>query len=481
MQATNRSVRSAARAPTAAGRALRIALAALCVVTLGWVVRRMLVPPTSACIVCLGSVSAVATGLLAAYLLLWAIYFTLSYSPARAKVANCLLATLAVTFIVGVLEIPAVLHLVDYRIVLSPRDSVLYTVKAWANPRNQLDPELLYLHRPHQRFTGTTLGDLVTTFGLPADHRYAVDIQYDGHGFRNNVDLTRASIIVVGDSFVESPLVPQNELLTTRLAEELGVPVANLGQIGYSPQQELIVLRRFGIGLQPKVAVWMFFEGNDLLDFERYARSIRKWPQESFEIHRFPNRSFTKNALIAFVGLVQQTPPAASYRQRTCRLPQRRDGESQTLYFGFGNGPPSGFGAGPLSSDDLNNLDGAEAVFREAHDLAEQHGIQLVFVYVPTKYRVYRDLCTFPADSYAAGWELNDLPKRLQSWNAAHDIPFVDLTPALQAAAARGDVVFFPDDGHWNAAGNAVGAETIAAFLRSPSVEPVVSPASIRQ
>jgi hypothetical protein len=48
------------------------------------------------------------------------------------------------------------------------------------------------------------------------------------------------------------------------------------------------------------------------------------------------------------------------------------------------------------------------------------------------------------------------------------EIGFVDLTPALSAAAARGEMVFFPDDSHWTVAGNRVVADVLAEVVRAP-------------
>jgi len=46
-------------------------------------------------------------------------------------------------------------------------------------------------------------------------------------------------------------------------------------------------------------------------------------------------------------------------------------------------------------------------------------------------------------------------------------IPFVDSTPALERLVKSGENAYFPDESHLNEAGEAVLADTIAAFLRS--------------
>ena len=91
--------------------------------------------------------------------------------------------------------------------------------------------------------------------------------------------------MIVGDSFVEGLHVAEPDLISARLAERLGEPVANLGRTGYGPQQELEVLRRHGLAMHPRAVVWAFYEGNDLQDVATYdddrhqaARALREEP-----------------------------------------------------------------------------------------------------------------------------------------------------------------------------------------------------------
>jgi lysophospholipase L1-like esterase len=56
----------------------------------------------------------------------------------------------------------------------------------------------------------------------------------------------------------------------------------------------------------------------------------------------------------------------------------------------------------------------------------------------------------------------NDL---MREFCAAAGIAFLDLTPALEQAAASGRPVYFADDAHWNAAGHDVAARELAKFL----------------
>ena len=58
----------------------------------------------------------------------------------------------------------------------------------------------------------------------------------------------------------------------------------------------------------------------------------------------------------------------------------------------------------------------------------------------------------------------NDLMRRFCE---AERIPFLDTTPALETRVETGENVYFPDESHLNEAGEALVAETLAAFLRA--------------
>ena len=64
---------------------------------------------------------------------------------------------------------------------------------------------------------------------LPAHPPEEFDLRYDQHGFRNDEDMERAEVVVVGDSYVESPMLPKSALLTTVMEKSLGAPVINIG------------------------------------------------------------------------------------------------------------------------------------------------------------------------------------------------------------------------------------------------------------
>ena len=393
---------------------------------------------------------------LGVYVLAWCIY--VSRGPIRSRIQNCILANATVLLLLGFLELPVIFGFVDYRSVILPP---VARIKPWEDSRYQLDSELLWIRRPHQRFVGEASGDLVDWLGISTDRKYPFDLRYDSHGFRNDHEIIEAPVVVIGDSIVEWGFIPTEELVSNRLGRRFQVEVANLGQPAYGPQQELIVLRRYGLSLRPKIVLWFFFEGNDLLDVRRYESFRRNWDATTKELHSFKRRSFIMNALPVFEGAasaLQHRDDGAEARRRSCIFLKSQTEAERTIYFAYEGVP--------LSGKDEASLDTAQKVFLKAHKLSTDAGIKFLFIYIPTKFRVYQDFCKFPEDGYGKKWQLNNLPSRLETWHKNQGISYLDLTGALKAAAAHGELVYFSDDGHLNARGHEVAADAIVHFIR---------------
>jgi lysophospholipase L1-like esterase len=118
-------------------------------------------------------------------------------------------------------------------------------------------------------------------------------------------------------------------------------------------------------------------------------------------------------------------------------------------------------------------------------ETSAQHGSRLTVLFIPSKDEVYWPLVErslgreelqrsldfvssynhmplHAADIRANRLAQNDL---LREFCVAAGIPFLDLTPALEQAAASGRAVYFADDAHWNAAGHEIAAQELATFL----------------
>jgi hypothetical protein len=329
----------------------------------------------------------------------------------------------------------------------------------WREAGNRSDPDLLWTRQPNLALRDVEYrGNIARSWCLddaPLHSRH--DLVYDANGFRNATTLSVADIAVVGDSYVEAPEVPDERRFTTRLASLSGRSVANLGLSGYGPQQELIVLERFALPLGPEVVVWAFYEGNDLADLAEYERLMAE-PDRLRGRPRRSEVSFVRNAARAVRARLQTCEPSGMARTRSGVL-RSTNGRTARMYFVDGDVPlgPTGLGA----------LTRFGTILARAAAAVRERGIDLVVVFVPTKFRVYGGIVELPADSDCRDWIVDDLPERLRALarEISPEIGFLDLTPALVERAAAGDLVYLLDDTHWTPLGHEVVAQAIHEFL----------------
>ena len=411
-----------------------------------------------ACLACLwwtttAMPSHLASNILATYLLAWGGIALVARPPAHELRIRFALMTGAFGCALVFLELLGLVGVVDWTRVFP-----VPLVDRPHEGRDVPDPELLHIHRPHLRESGWTRGDLLALTHLAGpSHRY--DVRYDQNGFRNSIDLARAEIAVVGDSFIEGGLVPAEQLITSMLGRLQHCTAANLGQAKYGPQQELAVLRRYAVPMVPRICIWAFFEGNDLSEIARYRR-IRSQGSSSHR-PRAPlvDRSFTKNALSAVIRVSGFDRSLDIERiKHSGLLRTSRDGAVR-LFFHY-----PGL---PLSARDRGALDDLISILTSAADLCERNRVRLVIVFIPTKYRVYRDNVRFDTDSPCQDWERNDLPESLRARvsRISPEIGFVDLTGPFRDRADGGALLYYPDDTHWSPEGHAFAAQILDEYL----------------
>lgn len=356
----------------------------------------------------------------------------------------------SVIFAWAMVELPAFFNVLDYQ--------ALQLSGAWSSVRfiRIPDAELLYREPPHARHVGSAIGgDFPAGYRVPlsSQTRYQWDLTYDQNGFRNDTDLKSAGMVVIGDSMVEGMTVPHDRLTTTLLERSENQPVANFGQYGYGPGQELVALKRYALPLHPRIVIWVFFEGNDLDDLAGYRRAIAH-PQSFWD--RFVQRSFTR---VVYRGVSRFFAPAKPLGVTRSGVIQRPGETPVTVYFTFT--------AHPLTGNDLKAVDGTAGIIAEAYKLSAARGARFLFVFAPDKFRVYHDFCQFPAQSECPQWTVNDLPERMRRSVAAiaPGAGYLDLTPALVDAAKHGMLPYYSDDIHWTPEGHQVAAEAIAQYL----------------
>ena len=89
--------------------------------------------------------------------------------------------------------------------------------------------------------------------------------EHDSRGFRNPAALERADVVLLGDSMTYGSRVPPDDTWARALAAETGLAVYNMGFPGWGPPQAAFLLPD-ALALKPKLVIYGFFFGNDVLD-----------------------------------------------------------------------------------------------------------------------------------------------------------------------------------------------------------------------
>jgi hypothetical protein len=118
-----------------------------------------------------------------------------------------------------------------------------------------------------------------------------------------------------------------------------------------------------------------------------------------------------------------------------------------------------------VTEQKLVQFEKCREIIIEAKSICDRNNIKFLLVYVPRKFRIYRDYLIFPEGSVVADWTLNDFPDRFAKWAESVSIPFLDLTPSLKRAANEGLLVYYLDDAHWTEKGHEVVARYVAGFI----------------
>ena len=396
-----------------------------------------------------------AANVLASYLLLWGAGFALSTAPRAQLKASFLMTTLSLALTVFILEGLALVQLVDYRKILGAQHKF-----AWLSAGNRYDEELLFKRDPGLVLERVRYrGNIAEKWCLPAEGPpLTVELSYDDHGFRNAETLSRADLAMIGDSYIEAVQTAWESTLPRLLAAATGWTVANLGISGYGPQQELAVLERYALPLDPKVIVWAFYEGNDLANLLEYEELRSRIGSDLPSAPSLFDRSLSKNLLNTLYRRLKSCEPSpkAQAHSGTFRGPDDRD---VRLYFVDRSDSMS-----PWEQIALARF---ESILTLAQQKAAARGVRLILLFVPTKLRVFREYVRFPDDSVYLRWTPNDLPARLEAMASklSPPIEFLDLTWAFRSATAQGELVYLANDSHWTPEGHRIAAAALADLL----------------
>jgi hypothetical protein len=308
-------------------------------------------------------------------------------------------------------------------------------------------------------------------------------LRFNQYGLRGPEIPTKESasirrVLLLGDSFLEAKQVAEQDALPDRLniwlqdRQGSSVELLNSGTFDWSQVHEYLYLQHAGPVLRPNLVLQFFYVGNDVGDL---------WPRSRGEFRdlerpvaivdddgrlRFPewHRPTSDPGDLLLGDLNRRSTVVRAFETGVIdKLRYRaRDGqgiEGQMLeVFRFKETP-----------QETRAWKTVEALLLATRDEAERQGARYALVIVPGKWQVHREdwqalLATVdePDDDR---WVLRGPNRRLTQIAEAHQIPVLDLLPALRDAAEAGRQLYYPVDIHWNPAGHDVAARAVGEFL----------------
>ncbi len=311
---------------------------------------------------------------------------------------------------------------------------------------------------------------------LPADH----------DGLPNVTRPERPDIVLVGDSFTVFAAQLEPPGLQRTLAERLEAKVLNVAISGIGPVHELDLMRRVGLPARPRLVVWMFFGGNDLLDAlwsaVQRAQGHQTWGQLFAD--RRPPTLWVPSLLLALAGSGAR-PRLAT--EALPGLPLQSDPTRRLWFYPDTVRQCAQPQATVVGNDGWLNV---QAVLRSAKADCAEAGCRLLVVYLPSKEQIWLPrvvpdaallrrfaeqavlkAAPVPADDATLLADLlgnrGVLEQSLAAFCAAEGVDYWSATPAVDAFADSGRVGYYACDSHWRGDLQAEVAAALAAHLRA--------------
>ncbi|HIQ04933.1 MAG TPA: hypothetical protein EYH31_04455 [Anaerolineae bacterium] len=307
-------------------------------------------------------------------------------------------------------------------------------------------------------------------------------------GFRDDGLDKPPFAVAVGDSFTWGYGVEAEQDWVELLEQRTGLDFANLGMPGYGTVQNERVLMRYGLRLRPQLILWGYFP-NDLEDSARFqgwldsgtGGSFTAWKREqkvSAQRQAYAVATARANPgspLLRLRGwlsthsltyeLVKYTLRRGVYLELRGEVPVRyRKGDLQLVF------SPTFFSAwDPDSPLGQRGWQLTQEALRRSRAAAEDSGAVLIVVLIPPKEQVYWPRLA----PHVPPYDIEKPLARMRAFCEQEGIRYIDLTPTFAHHAAADEQLYFNQDGHLNAAGHALAAEVVYAYLQKNSLIPV--------
>jgi len=301
---------------------------------------------------------------------------------------------------------------------------------------------------------------------------YRTAIVTNSLGMREDRNVTPAHpgvfrVLAIGDSFTMGVGVERDETflaLAERALQARGVRVEilNAGVPGYGTREEVDVLARDGLALQPDLVLLCFFVGNDFWD---NARDATLRVRDGELVDGEPTGGTLPPAFRTFLARHSHLYHLLWPYQRMLFGNDGADRRSQLKSLSI---------FGPAAGDAREAWRATEKYLDEFLDLARAHGIPTAVVVIPDPLQV--DRAHWHATAIKLGRDSDpealEMPnRRLAEILSTERVPFVDLLPALRADPAP-ESLYLPLDKHWTREGNRIAGAALAAYLIDATLLP---------
>jgi hypothetical protein len=294
-----------------------------------------------------------------------------------------------------------------------------------------------------------------------------VTYQSDQHGFRNAPRSWQSplDIAAVGDSFTQGYCAPDGQYFVDLIRQEYPGTL-NLGMSGDGPLLELATVKEYLPRLRPKLVLWFYFEGNDLLDLREERRSalLRRYLDDGFNQELWHRQTEVDQVFLDFM----RKEEAWEEKLHAARLRKRQDVVGHLL--AFAALPRLRVRLGLLTGRTPKELDLATelndlALFRQVLSTASatvaSWGGTLDFVYLPDAPRF---MPHYAFDRRLAERHHAQILKVVSQLG----IPVIDVLGAFEAHPDPASLFPFRGPGHYAESGHQVVAgEVLKAIDRS--------------
>ncbi len=293
-----------------------------------------------------------------------------------------------------------------------------------------------------------------------------VTYKSDKHGFNNPSEAWQSGPVevgILGDSYAHGFCVPPDRNFAALIRQRYPATL-NFAMAGAGPMLELATWKEYLQPLKPKVVLWFYYEGNDLIDLQRERKNNL--------LMRYLKDDFTQK-LVALQTEIDQAIRDDIPRQRALESTRRAKARRHTssLLINFSN------------SSRLSNLRNRLSIInstttQEVHNLADLEGPNLdlfrdILAQVKTRLGAWGGKIYFiylPAWPRYSGIDLKPVTKQRDSVLAlvtSLGISVIDIHPIFQAESDPLSLFPFREPGHYTEKGHLLVAEEVMRKISS--------------